>query len=178
MIQRTMKIKMKRRLKRKIKKALALCLILSVSSILPAYATDNTADITDTTYNVDVDIAWGEMAFTYIPEHQIWNPKTHAYDAVVLAGWTAQGNDITVTNMGTRGVRADFSAAVNDAITTVEAGFKETADAESIEKTYSMELAGADKSTEPKGTVYLDFAGTISEDYAELATITITIIAE
>ena len=164
--------------KREIKKGLALCLLLLMGSILPAHATENAADITDTTYNVDVDIAWGEMSFTYIPEHQIWNPKTHAYDALVLAGWNAEGNDITVTNVGSRGVRADFSVEVNDAITTVEAGFKAAVDAENMEETYSMQLAGADKSTRPKGTVYLDFAGAIEEDCAELAVITITIIAE
>lgn len=168
-------------LHRKAAVALALLLCLAVVAVQPAYATGSTADVTDETFAVDVDISWGAMSFTYTPEYTQWNPETHAYDATVPAAWTATGNSITVTNVGATGIRADFSATVTESLTkgdAVTVAFKTAADAATGSTTLSLELAGASEETKPAGTVYFEFSGAISKAYTELATVTITIIAE
>ena len=156
--------------------AAALLVCLAALCPLTAFAADNKADITDETFNVDVDIAWGEMSFTYTPAHNLWNPATHAYDATAPAEWTAQSNHITVTNFGPA-VRADFAATVSESISGVTAGFK-TADSEEVSESLSVELAEAQTGTNPSTTVYLTFSGAISGNVESLATVTVTIIAK
>ena len=128
---------------------------------------------------MSVDIEWGEMAFTYTPAHTIWNPATHDYDAPVEAAWTAEGNEITVTNQGSDVVRADFSCSIKDGVSGVSGGFR-TAAAEALSSELSVELAAATffgLRTVP-ATVYFELSGAIDGDVSDLATITITIIAE
>ena len=171
-----------KRMKRITAALTALLLCLALNAVFPVYASGGTADITESKFNVDVDISWGEMSFTYTPEHNLWNPSTHAYDDKVEAAWTVKGNDITVKNVGEHGIRADFSAAVTDSLAegdTVTAGFKTAADAESAEASLSVELDGVnEENAVTEATVYLDISGTISGDYATLATVTVTILAE
>lgn len=46
-----------------------------------------------------VDIAWGNLAFTYTDAFEgTWNPETHAYEGATPASWTPNNAEITVTN--------------------------------------------------------------------------------
>ncbi len=153
--------------------ALALCLLLTAA--FPVYSAEP-ARIQNSTYNVDVDIAWGEMDFIYTEGYLAWNPDTHAYDVPVEAEWTVRGNDITVKNVGSNGILARLEAKSN--VETVTVGFKTSGNAQTSETTHQMVLAGASGNATPSSTVYFDVSGTISESHAALATVTITIIAE
>ena len=85
---------------------LALMLILSMSTIAFAAEQSDSHDVTaryekteneEAIYNVD--IAWGELTFTY-SEHteKTWNPDTHTYDEDVTGGWDKTEASVTVTN--------------------------------------------------------------------------------
>lgn len=59
---------------------------------------------------ISVDISWGAMDFTYTSASDgIWNPSEHIYSGSIEAGWTASGNEITVTNHSNAGVTASLS---------------------------------------------------------------------
>ena len=156
--------------------AAALLVCLALLCPITAFAAGGTADITDNGFNVDVDIAWGDMEFTYSPQRKLWDPAEHDYKTLE-AGWTVRGNDITVTNVGEHAVRADFSAVKNEAATDVTVGFK-TAENGEAEANLSVELAGASGGIQPSQTIYFDISGEISQAYNELATVTVTIIAK
>ena len=106
---------------------------------LTVHAAEGTTDITKEDFDVDVDIVWGAMSFTYSPQHELWDPATHTYQTMG-AGWTIRGNDITVTNVGRRAIRADFTATVAEGITTVTANFKTEAQAKAVAPALSVEL--------------------------------------
>ena len=55
-----------------------------------------------------VDVTWGKMEFTY-SVGRTWNPDTHLYDDKSTAGWTEDGNDITVVNHSNKSVNVAFS---------------------------------------------------------------------
>jgi len=85
---------------------LALALILSLSTTVLAAEQSDSHDVTakyekteneEAIYNVD--IAWGELNFTY-SEHteKTWNPDTHTYDEDVTGGWDKTEASVTVTN--------------------------------------------------------------------------------
>ena len=156
-------------------------LLFMLTGMHSVYATDGKADITGSNFAVDVDIVWGAMSFTYTPEYTKWNPDSHAYDDTVTAAWLAKGNQITVTNVGEGGIRADLSVAVTNQLAegdTVDAAFKTSLQDEEGSSACSLELEGASGNTTPSGTVYLELSGAISKTYTELAAITITIVAE
>ena len=92
------------------KKALSLILALALMLSLgvTAFASDlgGSKDVTakyekteteEAIYNVD--IAWGELTFTY-SEHteKTWNPDTHTYDTETSGGWDKTETTIKVTN--------------------------------------------------------------------------------
>lgn len=57
-----------------------------------------------------VDVTWGKMEFTYsVGGTRTWNPDTHLYDDKSTAGWTEDGNDITVVNHSNKSVNVAFS---------------------------------------------------------------------
>ena len=58
-----------------------------------------------------VDVTWGKMEFTYsVGGTRTWNPATHLYDENVTAGWTEDGNGITVVNHSNAEVNFAFTA--------------------------------------------------------------------
>lgn len=78
------------------------------------------------TENVDmpevysVDVTWGEMQFIYSADgEKTWNPDTHTYDINVTYSWSANDNEITVTNHSNAAVKADFTYASKPAFQTV-----------------------------------------------------------
>lgn len=59
---------------------------------------------------VSVDVTWGKMEFTYtVGGTADWDPTTHDYVANTSAQWTAEGNEITVTNHSNIGIQAGFA---------------------------------------------------------------------
>ena len=97
---------------------LALALILSLSTTVLAAEQSDSHDVTakyekteneEAIYNVD--IAWGELTFTY-SEHteKTWNPDTHTYDEDVTGGWDKTEASVTVTNHSN--VAVDVAMAV------------------------------------------------------------------
>lgn len=66
---------------------------------------------------ISVDVEWGDMQFTYnVAGTKTWNPATHEYTTNTTNNWTAQGNEIKVTNHSNVDVKATFSF-------TAETGF-------------------------------------------------------
>ncbi|MCD7736759.1 MAG: hypothetical protein LUI07_07355, partial [Lachnospiraceae bacterium] len=58
-----------------------------------------------------VEIAWGDLAFTYQSATDVWNPETHQYESAASSvwSWADGGNIITVTN----GSNASVSVSVS-----------------------------------------------------------------
>ena len=85
---------------------LALALLLSLSVTAFASELGGSQDVTakyekteteEAIYNVD--IAWGELTFTYSETtEKTWNPGTHTYDTDVSGGWDKTETAIKVTN--------------------------------------------------------------------------------
>ena len=109
-------------MKKIISLTLALMLILSMSTIAFAAEQSDSHDVTaryekteneEAIYNVD--IAWGELTFTY-SEHteKTWNPATHTYDEDVTGGWDKTEASVTVTN------HSNVEVTVAMALTPVE----------------------------------------------------------
>lgn len=93
-------------MKKIISLTLALALVLSLGICASASELGGSHDVTakyekseneEAIYNVD--IAWGELSFTY-SEHteKTWNPDTHTYDEDVTGGWDKTEAAVTVTN--------------------------------------------------------------------------------
>ena len=71
-----------------------------------------------------VDVTWGAMEFTNtVSGTKTWNPKTHDFDIDVSDSWTANENEITVTNHSNTGVRADFTYTPQTGYETVTGSF-------------------------------------------------------
>ena len=73
-----------------------------------------------------VDVAWGEMEFTYtVSGEKLWDPEKHDYTITVTDGWTATGNEITVTNHSNTAVKADFTYTARNGHNTVTGSFSQ-----------------------------------------------------
>ena len=74
--------------------------------VTATYRADSSGGAGGTVYNVD--ITWGDMAFTYTAEAGIWDPTTHKTTDAEGGVWTVNndgGNIIKVTNTPTRASR-------------------------------------------------------------------------
>lgn len=116
-----------------------------------------------------VDVTWGEMQFIYSADgEKTWNPGTHTYDINVTYSWSANDNEITVTNNSNAAVKADFTyaskpgystvtgALSSDSITLPSAEGKALTDASLVGKTaltLGGELADVETSFKNVGTV-------------------------
>lgn len=59
---------------------------------------------------INADVEWGKMEFTYsVSGTKSWNVKTHDYDIEKSGAWTAEGNEISVTNHSNADIFADFT---------------------------------------------------------------------
>lgn len=119
-----------------------------------------------------VDVTWGKMEFTYsVGGTRTWNPATHLYDENVTAGWTEDGNGITVVNHSNAEVNFAFTAQA-------AAGFE--AIALNFDTSRAM-LASAVNTTyaaAPAHTITVTPSGALTEDTTAgtvIGTITVTL---
>lgn len=113
---------------------------------------------------LEVDLSWGEMAFTYTEGS--WNPQTHTYEE---GGWTADtdgGNQISVTNQGNVPVKVNLSYEADDDHTGIRGTFTDSAGNDLVEAvylekrksdTYGLTLSGA-----PDQSLHGDGLGTVT----------------
>ena len=103
--------------------ALALALVLTCTLAVTCFAatTAGTGDVkatyvagTTSAVVYDVDVSFGDMAFTYTAASQgTWDPDTHTYKNIADATWTVgeNQNKITVTNHSNAAVAVTVSYA-------------------------------------------------------------------
>ena len=126
-----------------------------------------------TVYNVD--ITWGDMAFTYTAEAGIWDPTNHTYTDAKGGAWAVDnkdgGNTITVTNHSNTDVTAAFSYAPAEGFTGISGTFDNASLA--LKSAVGTEVANA-----PTGTAALTLTGALGSDTTAnttIGTITVTL---
>ena len=126
------------------------------------YAADQTAG---TVYSVD--IAWGNMQYTYTIESEgTWDPSTHQYTGKSEGQWSCDtgANQVTVTNHSNAAVKANFSYVSEegyDGITgTFDQNTKDLATAE-----------GTEVLNAPKATSTLSLSGALKKNVTTPTTI-------
>ena len=119
-----------------------------------------------------VDIAWGDMAFTYTAAAGNWDPKTHTITGADGGVWTVKNTDgdkITVTNHSNTEVTAMFSYAAASGYE----GISGTFDNASLHLATAVGTAVAEA---PKATAALSLDGALDSSTAASTTIgTITV---
>ena len=89
------------------------------------YATYVPAAAAGTVYQVDV--AFGEMQFTYTPEgNGEWDTENHQYVNKAAPKWEAAGNTITVTNHSNAAVTVNLSYKAATGFEAATASFDKT----------------------------------------------------
>ncbi len=143
-------------------------LALLIGILFPVYAEAQNISNGD----VNVQISWEEMNFTYIDSYGTWNPATHEAGTKEADIWKATGNNITVANNSTnRSIDARFVAKKSDAVTdNITVYFNKD---EQLTSYDTGEIA-------PKNSanVTVHIAGKITESYEEIAQVTVSIIAK
>ena len=125
-----------------------------------------------TVYNVD--ITWGDMAFTYTAVAGIWDPTNHTYTDAKGGAWAVDkegGNTITVTNHSNADVTAVFSYAPAEGFTGISGSFDK--DSLGLKSAVGTEVANA-----PTGTAALTLDGPLDSNTpanATIGTITVTL---
>ena len=121
-----------------------------------------------------VDIAWGDMAFTYTAAAGTWDPAKHAYTGAEGGVWTVDkdgGNTITVTNHSNADVTAAFSYAAASSFEGISGTFDNASLA--LKSAVGTEVANA-----PSGTAALTLDGALGSDTTAnttIGTITVTL---
>lgn len=177
-------------MKKKTALVLTLAMVFSLAP-LSAYADTITSvgssashDVT-ATYRADssggaggkvysVDIAWGDMAFTYTAAAGTWDPANHTYTGAEGGIWTVDkdgGNTITVTNHSNTDVTAEFRYAAADGFTGINGTFDNAS--------LNLETAvGTAVEAAPKATTSLSLNGALGSttaDNTKIGTITVTL---
>lgn len=136
------------------------------------YRADSSGGAGGTVYNVD--ITWGDMAFTYTAAAGIWDPTTHKTTGAEGGAWTVDkegGNTITVTNHSNADVTAVFSYAAAEGFTGISGSFDK--DSLGLKSAVGTEVANA-----PTGTAALTLDGPLDSNTpanATIGTITVTL---
>lgn len=136
------------------------------------YKADPSGGAGGTVYNVD--IAWGDMAFTYTAAAGTWDPAKHAYTGAEGGTWAVDkegGNTITVTNHSNADVTAAFSYAAAEGFTGISGSFDKESLA--LKSAVGTEVANA-----PSGTAALTLDGALGSDTTAnttIGTITVTL---
>lgn len=137
------------------------------------YKADSSGGAGGTVYNVD--IAWGDMAFTYTAAAGTWDPANHTYTGAEGGVWTVDnkdgGNTITVTNHSNADVTAVFSYAAAEGFTGISGSFDNASLA--LKSAVGTEVANA-----PSGTAALTLDGALGSDTTAnttIGTITVTL---
>ena len=140
--------------------------------VTATYRADSSGGAGGKVYNVD--IAWGDMAFTYTAAAGTWDPANHTYTGAEGGVWTVDkdgGNTITVTNHSNTDVTAAFSYAAD----TDFEGITGTFDNASL----NLESAvGTTVEAAPKATTSLSLNGALGSttaDNTKIGTITVTL---
>ena len=136
------------------------------------YTADSTGGAGGTVYSVD--IAWGDMEFTYTEAAGVWDPVTHTITGADGGTWKANnpdgGNTIKVTNHSNTAVTATFSYAAAFGYE----GISGTFDNASLNLATAVGTAVADA---PNGTAALSLSGALDSSAANttIGTITVTL---
>ena len=121
-----------------------------------------------------VDIAWGDMEFTYTAAAGVWDPVTHTITGADGGTWSATntgGNQIKVTNHSNTAVTATFSYAAASGYEDISGRFDKT----------SLNLAtavGTEVSNAPNGSAELTLSGPLASSTpasTTIGTITVTL---
>ena len=121
-----------------------------------------------------VDIAWGDMAFTYTAAAGVWDPATHTITGADGGTWkekTDGGNTIKVTNHSNTEVTATFSYAAASGYEGISGTF--TNESLHLETAVGTAVAEA-----PNGTAALSLSGALDSSAAAnttIGTITVTL---
>lgn len=177
--------------KKKTALVLTLAMVFSLAP-LSAYATDTITevgrsanhDVTATYVDgssggaggtvYSVDIAWGDMEFTYTAAAGVWDPATHTITGADGGTWKVNnegGNKITVTNHSNTAVTATFSYAAASGYDSISGSFDKT----------SLDLAtavGTEVSNAPSDSAALSLSGALDSATAantKIGTITVTL---
>jgi len=122
---------------------------------------------------VSVDIAWGEMQFTYnVSGSMDWDAVNHQYVNNVSETWTAKGNSVTVTNHSNVAIKADLSFAAESAYSGISGSFG--ADASLL----LASAVGTAKNAAPSDTATLTLSGVLENNVTastKVGTITVRI---
>ena len=125
-----------------------------------------------TVYNVD--IVWGDMAFTYTEEAGVWNPATHETTGAGGGVWSVNnsgGNKIKVTNHSNAAVTATFSYTPASGYDSIHGSFDNT--------TLNLATAvGTEVANAPSGSAALTLDGALASSTAAnttIGTITVTL---
>ena len=122
----------------------------------------------------NVDITWGDMAFTYTAEAGIWDPTTHKTTDAEGGVWTVNndgGNTLKVTNHSNTGVTAAFSYAAASGFEGISGSFDHA----------QLDLrtaVGTAVDEAPNGTAALSLSGALGStttDNTKIGTITVTL---
>lgn len=119
-----------------------------------------------------VDVTWGKMEFTYsVGGTRTWNPATHLYDENVTAGWTEDGNGITVVNHSNAEVNFAFTAQAAAGFEAITLNFDTSRAmlASAVNTTYAAA---------PAHTITVTPSGALTEDTTAgtvIGTITVTL---
>ena len=177
--------------KKKSALVLTLAMVFSLAP-LSAYATDTITEVgrsanhdVTATYVAgssggaggtvySVDIAWGDMEFTYTAEAGVWDPATHTITGADGGTWSATntgGNKIKVTNHSNTAVTATFSYAAATGYDDIIGSFDKT----------SLDLAtavGTEVSNAPNDSAALSLSGALDSNTTagtKIGTITVTL---
>ena len=121
-----------------------------------------------------VDIAWGDMAFTYTAAAGTWDPANHTYTGAEGGVWKVDkegGNTITVTNHSNTDVTAAFNYAPAEGFTGISGSFDNASLALKSAVGTAVEAA-------PKGTTSLSLDGALDSNTTastKIGTITVTL---
>lgn len=121
-----------------------------------------------------VDIAWGDMAFTYTAAAGTWDPANHTYTGAEGGVWKVDkegGNTITVTNHSNTDVTAEFRYAAASGFEGISGSF----DKESLALKTAV---GTEVANAPSGTAALTLDGALGSDTTAnttIGTITVTL---
>lgn len=124
-----------------------------------------------------VDIAWGNMEFTYTDASEgTWNPETHQYDNVVDAKWScgADANKISVTNHSNSDVTVKFTY-------DSESGFDGISGTFSDAELTLPSAVNTERDNAPAGSTNLSLDGALSSGASEktkIGTVTVTLANE
>lgn len=101
--------------------ALSLCMAMSATTFAAEPIRQENHDVNarridselmPTVYSVDV--AWGEMQFTYTKTGSMqWDASVHRYVDSTTSTWSAAGNTVSITNHSNGAIKATLSAELN-----------------------------------------------------------------